>query len=112
MDYKYKAKCIRVIDGDTILADVDLGFGIRQKMTLRLAGINAPEKTGKEKPSGLKALVFLIDNLEGNEIVINTFKDKREKYGRYIATVYNSTNFVKSINDELVEKGFAVYKKY
>ena len=41
--YTYKAKLIRVIDGDTIEASVDLGFGLRYQMLIRLHGINTPE---------------------------------------------------------------------
>ncbi|MCK4429246.1 MAG: hypothetical protein KAU95_02630, partial [Candidatus Aenigmarchaeota archaeon] len=42
-DYKYKAKLVRVVDGDTIEVVMDLGFYIQLKEKLRLAGVNTPE---------------------------------------------------------------------
>ena len=46
--YTYKAKCTRVVDGDTIDASIDLGFDITINKRIRLAGINAPESRTRD----------------------------------------------------------------
>lgn len=46
MDYSYKAKLGRVVDGDTVWLDVDLGFNIWAHLGFRLEGINTPEVVG------------------------------------------------------------------
>lgn len=46
--YEYQAIILQIVDGDTVRLDVDFGFSIRQKMTLRLYGINAPESIGRQ----------------------------------------------------------------
>ncbi len=53
--YEYRARITRVIDGDTVEAEIDLGFHVSLTVTLRLAGINAPETKGTERPRGLAA---------------------------------------------------------
>ena len=51
--YNYNAKCTRVVDGDTIDATIDLGFGVFVAKRIRLAGINAPEsRTRREQWQG------------------------------------------------------------
>ncbi len=113
--YHYKAIVTSVYDGDTCTVDIDLGLSawIRGEK-LRLNRINAPELTGKDKPEGVKSRDFLKSKILGKEITIETIKDRREKYGRYLAEIWiedkkgNYTN----INDLTVKEGFAVYKKY
>ena len=46
--YNYNAKCIKVVDGDTIDAEIDLGFDIKVTKRIRLAGINAPESRTRD----------------------------------------------------------------
>ncbi len=96
MDYRYNARNIRVIDGDTIEAEIDLGFRVFRKDIFRLAGINAPER---DKPS----TSFLSMSIEGKNIVIES--KKAEKYGRWLATVFaDGVN----VNQALVDMGHAV----
>ena len=88
--YEYRARITRVIDGDTVEAEIDLGFHVTLTVTLRLAGINAPETRGKERPRGLAAtryLESLLDDLAGDMrvLTVRTRKDVTEKYGRYLA---------------------------
>ena len=47
--YKYKAKLIKVVDGDTIDALIDCGFSTFKKERVRLRGINAPESRTRDK---------------------------------------------------------------
>ena len=89
MKYTYPAKIVRVIDGDTVEADLDLGFGIVKRDKLRLYGINAPEARGKEKERGKEATEHLKKLLEKFPLdTIRTMKDKQGKYGRYLAVLH------------------------
>lgn len=100
--YEYRAKITRIIDGDTVDAEVDLGFHVVMAMKLRLAGINAPEMNTAE---GKKAKSALISLIEGKKVKILTIKDKQEKYGRYLAVILE--NDQNNINNWLVEQGLA-----
>jgi len=92
--YEYKARVVRVVDGDTMDVSIDLGFGVYKRERIRLAGINTPEtfgvkKTSDEYAAGMAAKEFVqsvcpVDSI----IVIRTDKDKQGKYGRYIAYVF------------------------
>lgn len=102
--WTYKVKSFRVIDGDTIETEIDLGFGVSVMQILRLARINAPEMSTAE---GVAAKAFLEEQLAGKSIVVQTTrtaKDKRDKYGRYIAEVFTERN----INDLMVATEHAV----
>lgn len=111
--YTYMATVKRVIDGDTISAVISIGFDITVKQRLRLIGINAPETRGQGKKKGLASKEFLVDLIEGEQIMIRTQKDKKGSFGRYLATLYLiADNGMININDLLVEKGHAVYKNY
>lgn len=107
MNYKYKAYVINVHDGDTCRVDINLGLGVVLKnQTLRFFGIDAyelKEEKGKEARDFLKDLI-----LEKN-ITIKTEKDKKGKYGRLLATLFLDDI---NINELMVEKGYAVHKKY
>lgn len=104
--YQYNAVVERVVDGDTIHVTTDLGFDLQFTMTLRLYGINAPEKSGATKDAGLAAKDYLTTRLPvGTNVIIDTFKDKKEKFGRYLANVTEGATL---INKEMVNRGFAV----
>lgn len=113
--YHYKAIVQNVYDGDTCTVDIDLGLHTWIKgEKLRLNRINAPEVTGKERLKGLKSKEYLKSLILNKEVFIETIKDKKEKYGRYLAEVWleqTPDNFL-NINDLMVKNGFAVYKKY
>ena len=110
--YEYKASLDRVIDGDTIDVVVDLGFYTKIKERLRLAGIDTPEVYGVKKGSreylkGVEAKEYVEKRLQenSNEMIIKT--DKVGKYRRWIAEIFLEDS-KKTLNQELVEKGFAV----
>lgn len=84
--YTYKATIVRIVDGDTIYVDVDLGFFLRQTMKVRLKGVNTPETRGVSRPEGLKAKQFVIDTLADCPVVVIK-TSKIGKFGRYIADV-------------------------
>lgn len=123
--YEYRAKVLRVIDGDTIDVELDLGFKIKVFQRLRFAGINAPETRTLdllEKAEGFKAKQYVIDKIDeaGGYVVVRT--NKTGKFGRYIADIMidianaeargNGTQILVSLNEMLVTKGLAVYKEY
>ncbi len=115
--YQYKAKIDRIVDGDTMDIVVDLGFKITTNQRIRLKGINTPEtyrvkKDSDEYKRGMIAKEFVIQRITANnfEALIDTDKDTG-KYGRYIAVVWLADNSV-SLNDELVQKGYAEVVKY
>jgi len=102
--YKYRAKFIENYDGDTIKFMVDLGFGVFKKITIRLARINTPEIRPHEE-GALEAKDFVDEVLtDAKVIIIETFKDKKGKYGRYIAEVYYDGH---NLSDKLLCKGLA-----
>lgn len=100
--YKYNAKVLRVIDGDTIDLDIDLGFDVSFKTRVRLVGIDTPEKW---HPYGKVVKAFLKQEIEGKEVYINV--TKKDKYGRYLAKIYKSQSDSMSINNLLVSQGMA-----
>ena len=113
--YYYRAKIISVYDGDTCRADIDLGMGIWvRNEKLRLLRINAPEMRGPEKVAGKVSRDFLRELVLGKEVFIQTKKDRRGKYGRFLAEIWleEEADHWINVNDRLVEAGQAVYKEY
>ena len=87
--YNYKGKCVRVIDGDTVELEVDLGFEIKHKITARLLDVHAPEVRTKdliEKAKGLYIKHDLSDLLMFKDVEI--VSNKKGKYGRWLCTIY------------------------
>ncbi len=112
--YTYRARCTRAYDADTITVDVDLGMHVTlHGITLRLARIDAPEVRGTERPEGLAARDFLRPLVVGEALLVQTFKDKVGKYGRYIAEVWiERGDGLLNVSDTLVAHGHAVYRDY
>lgn len=113
--YYYKANVTEVYNGDTIGIEIDLGLHTFLKdEKIRLNRINVPEMRGLEKPMGTKSRDFLREKVLGKEILIETIKDKKGKYGRYLGEIWlpNDEGGFVNINDLLVTEGFAEYKEY
>lgn len=113
--YHYKAIVVDVYDGDTCTVDIDLGLNswIRGEK-VRLYRINTPELRGNERPEGIISRDFLRKMILGKEVFIETVKDKKGKYGRYLADIWlkDENDSWVNINDLLVQQGYAVYKDY
>lgn len=121
MDYRYRAKVINVIDGDTVklsvrlkrsrAKSVDLGFHVFIEdgwicvhETIRLFGVDAPEKN---TDAGKAALKWLRTELPVGLVVdAKTLQDKQEKYGRFLADLWHQGDDT-SVNDRLVSTGHA-----
>lgn len=106
--YEYKAKCIKVVDGDTVDLEVDMGFYIHSSLRFRLLGIDAPEIRGPNKVAGQKSKQYLLDQLSNVLLRIET--EKADSFGRWLCSIYLPDG--KCINDEMIRKGLAkVYTK-
>jgi micrococcal nuclease len=110
--YEYRIKqVLRVVDGDTIDVDIDLGFNISYTQRVRLAGIDTPESrtTDKyEKALGLEVKKKLAELIKGaTDIVIRTEKpDSSEKYGRILGWLFLDGSS-ESVNTALIAGGYA-----
>ena len=111
--YVYRIKSItKVVDGDTIDADIDLGFDISLTKRIRLAGIDSPESRTtnlKEKALGLETKEWLKKTLEdAKDILIKTEKpDSTEKYGRIIGHLFINDQET-SLNNQMIDEGYAL----
>ena len=107
-EYRYNATILGVVDGDTFDAMVDLGFGVFRKERFRVYGINAPERNKDGWHSAKSDLSFLLTT--GTAKRIATFKDRRDKYGRYVADVVivNNNGFASWLSDEMLRLGNVV----
>jgi micrococcal nuclease len=107
--YEYRCEIVKIIDGDTVDVDIDLGFGIwMRNERVRLYGIDTPESRTRdleEKKYGLAAKEFLTKWLSAGNITLKTHKDAEGKFGRILGELwYNDVN----INQKLIEEHHAV----
>ena len=108
--YEYGCKVTRVVDGDTIDVDLDLGFDIIYKCRVRLYAIDTPESRTRnkdEKVRGKLAAKFLQDAISnGKNVILQTqLKDSKGKFGRVLASVIiDGIN----INQQMVTNHLAV----
>ena len=105
--YEYAVKkIVKIVDGDTIDIEIDLGFSLTKKERVRLAGIDTPESRTRdleEKAEGLLAKSFLEKQLdEAVDLRVKTEKDG--KYGRMLGWLHDGN---KNINKYMVLKGYA-----
>ena len=116
--YFYKADVVRVIDGDTIVCNIDLGFdNWIHNEHVRLLGINTPEVRTRdpiEKKAGLEAKAFVEQflKLHNNKVILETVYDSGGKYGRTLATVHvehEDTGDLIDLNERLIEEGYAMH---
>ena len=110
--YEYRIKkVLKVVDGDTIDVDIDLGFNISYTQRVRLAGIDTPEsrtKDAREKALGLEVKDKLKKAIDAaKDVVVKTeLPDSSEKYGRILGWVYLDGD-TKSLNEQLIDEGYA-----
>ena len=114
--YEYSCKISRVVDGDTVDVDIDLGFGVwMHKERVRLYGIDTPESRTRdleEKKYGLIAKEQIQAFLPvGSMQTLVTMKDKAGKFGRILGKflIYDKkTDAQMTINDWMVREHHAV----
>jgi|DEB0MinimDraft_10_1074344.scaffolds.fasta_scaffold06715_4 micrococcal nuclease len=103
--FTYNAELVNVVDGDTVDLKIDLGFDIFINTRVRLLGIDTPEIRTRnlvEKTRGMEAKKFVENAFaeNDNKCVLQTLKDKKGKYGRYLATIIVGD---KSLNQMLID---------
>jgi len=112
--HEYRCKVVKIIDGDTVDVDIDLGFGVwMRKQRIRMYGIDTPESRTRdleEKKYGLAAKEFLTGMLDDPKgIILKTHKDGKGKFGRILGEMWRISDFAdQSINDYMIDKHHAV----
>jgi micrococcal nuclease len=118
--YTYRAKFLNNHDGDTVRLDLDLGMDIWfRNQAIRLYGVNTPELKGETLEAAKKARDFVNARLSAAvDIIVETIKDRTEKYGRWLARIHYATSIDggkqavwRTINDDLLTEGMAVVMK-
>tara|TARA_R100000988_G_C3923380_1_gene127860 strand:+ start:79 stop:447 length:369 start_codon:yes stop_codon:yes gene_type:complete len=114
--YQYKIIPLRVVDGDTIDAEIDLGFDVKIKKRIRFMGINCPESRTRdleEKARGLAAKDRVKELLDGcKNITLNSHGVG--KFGRCLGEIMldvvdgQEKSTVESLNKLLINEGHAV----
>ena len=108
--YEYRCTLVKVVDGDTMDIDIDLGFGVWLKgERVRLYGIDTPESRTSdkvEKVYGNAAKDFLVKWTNAGDLTLKTFKDDRGKYGRILGEIWFGREY--NINQLLVDNHHAV----
>jgi micrococcal nuclease len=113
--YEYSGTVIRVIDGDTIEALIDLGFGVFKKMKLRIDGIDTPEiyrpSCEAEREHGKAATSRATELLMQQELIFHTAKKARMSLNRYVAKIYmvDSEDWFHTV---MLQEGFAKKESY
>ncbi len=108
--YEYQCRILRVIDGDTVDIDIDLGFGVwMHRERVRLYGIDTPESRTRdleEKKFGLLAKAYVRDHLPVGSIqTLVTIKDGKGKFGRILGKFKIGDDI---LNDIMIKEHHAV----
>ena len=113
--YEYKSKVIKVVDGDTVDVDIDLGFGVWLKdERVRIMGIDTPESRTRdkvEKKFGLASKKYVKDMMPvGSKQVLKTQidrsgEDKKGKFGRILGDFLIDG---KKLTEIMIKEGYGV----
>lgn len=99
----YRAEVLRVLDGDTIELMIDVGFHQFTKQICRLTGLNCQEL---DTPLGVEAKQYTEAWFASDKrCIVETVRDKREKYGRYLVRVMDFSG--RCLNVELLRNNLA-----
>ena len=120
MPYEYNAKVTEIVDGDTVVIDIDLGFDVVfTKQKVRLLGVDTPESRTSDKIEKVFGVAskdyvkkFIEDCKDKNVIIRPHISDDvdsngREKFGRLLGEIINPDT-KKVLNEELINHGYAV----
>ena len=107
--YEYRCNITRVVDVDTVDAEIDCGFDIIYKSRIRLYGIDTPESRTRnldEKARGKLASQFIKDKIaEAKLVKVKTKLDKKGKFGRVLGSIIADDL---DLNQTMIEKHLAV----
>lgn len=116
--YEYRCKILKVVDGDTVDVDIDLGFDVvLSNQRIRLYGVDTPESRTKdltEKRFGLMAKHFVEEQLPvGSFQTLKTRKDATGKFGRILGEFpieyeYEKVTIKSTVNEQLIKNHLAV----
>ena len=117
-NYIYRCVVSRVVDGDTVDADIDLGFNMFSKDRIRLMGLDTPESRTRnkhEKLHGLAAKNRLKSLLKSAELIpgkrgkkqvfLETSKEGKGKFGRILAVLFS--DYI-NVNTEMIKEGLGI----
>lgn len=105
--YNYRVRLVKIIDGDTVDLDVDLGFNITHRIRTRLADIDTPEVRGWQKSYGIQAASAVADWFTASSEQLYVETNKTGKYGRWLARIYRDENDEKTyLHDYLIKGGW------
>ena len=113
--YEYRANLVKVVDGDTVDVDIDLGFGVwLRDERVRIMGIDTPESRTRDKVErlfGLAAKDRVKSMLESN-VILKTFatkdgEDMKGKFGRILGDFFIESEG-KLLTEVMIDEGHAV----
>jgi len=109
--YEYNARVVRVIDGDTVVLKIDLGFKFEAELVCRVYGVNTPEIAGITRDAGLAAKAANENMLlreAGGVVFTRTYKSGKDKYGRYLADIFyvDAQGVTLKLSEQLIAGGF------
>ena len=108
--YEYRCKVVRVVDGDTVDVDIDLGFGVwLKKQRVRMMGIDTPESRTRdleEKFYGKQSKYYLEDLLDGQNVSL--ISHDKGKFGRILGELFIDGDFNTSVNQIMINNFHAV----
>lgn len=102
MQYRYRAKITNYVDGDTIDAEVDLGFRILARLRFRLLDVDTPERGKPGFAEATNQLRSLVDQVKDVDGYVEIESRKTGKYGRWLGSIYGLPD-APSINNQLAE---------
>lgn len=115
MSKSYECIVRKVVDGDTMDVEIDLGFGIVTKQRIRLLGVDTPEtyrpSCEAERVHGERAKQFVVSMLLNQKCKLVTDRDRKGKYGRYLGVIYPPESDI-SVNDLLGQHGLTKLDTY
>lgn len=108
--YHYKAKVVKIQDGDSLVLNCDLGFKVFIELACRLAHVDTPELRSPDDTARARAMEAkqkLIELTSDPDVIIRSFKPFRgDKFGRYLVEIINSAGV--NVNQTLLDSGLAV----
>ena len=111
--YTYSAQVTKIIDGDTIEIDLDLGFGVwYRNQRVRLNGIDTPESRTKDKDEKIRGELSkskLKELVENKNVKITTAIDPDDKFGRILGNIETKDGI--NVNEWLITNNYAVAYK-
>lgn len=109
--YTYECNTIRVIDGNTVDAVIDLGFNVTIRQRIKLYGVNVDDIRSIDETKKTNAVVARtkLTELLGQDFICETIMNKRGKAGRIMGKLYtlDASNSKTDVNQKMIEDGYA-----